>query len=96
MYPIKAQNVVEGPPQFQVDHPLQVPDPLLVPDFASTMPDPIERIEMAHIVYNRLRQAELIYRRPVSVGERDGLPVAVTDYSVIETRPAVNQLWSGN
>lgn len=90
MYPIKTQNVGEDPPRFQVDT-----GPLLVPDFASTAPDPIERFDIAHVVYNRLSQAELIYRRPVPVGEREGTPVAVTDYSVIETRPATNQLWSG-
>lgn len=90
MYPIKTQNVVADPPQFQVDT-----GPLLVPDFASTVPNPIERFDLAHVVYNRLSQAELIYRRPLPVGERDGRPVAVTDYSVIESRPATNQLWSG-
>jgi hypothetical protein len=89
MYPIKTQNVVVDPPQFQVDTgPLPVPDP-------ATATEPMPWFDLAHVVYNRLSQAELIYRRPLTVGEREGRPVAVTDYSEIETRPAINQLWSG-
>ena len=88
MYPIKTQNVVVDPPRFQVDTgPLLVPDPI-------TATEPMPRFDLAHVVYNRLSQAELIDRRPLPVGEREGRPVAVTDYSVVETRPAVNQLWS--
>ena len=89
-YPIKTQNVVETPPRFQVDT-----GPVLVPQLAATTPDTIECFEIAHVVYNRLTQAEFIYRRPLPVGERDGAPVAVTDYSVPETLSAVNKIWSG-
>lgn len=90
-YPVKTQNVVETPPQFQVDT-----GPILVPDFASTAPTPIQRFDISHVVYNRLTQAEFIARRPVVVGERDGDPVSVTDYSVITTYPAENHLWCGD
>ena len=90
-YPIKTQNVVEAPPRFQVDT-----GPLLVPNFKATASNPIERFDLAHVVYNRLTQAELIYRRPIPVGERDGAPVAVTDYTVAQTLPATNQIWSGD
>lgn len=88
MYPVKTQNVVENPPQFQVDT-----GPILVPDFASTAPTLIQRFDISHVVYNRLTRAEFIARRPVVVGERDGSPVSVTDYSVITTHPAENHLW---
>ena len=89
-YPIKTQNVVEMPPRFQVDT-----GPVLVPALAAATTDAIERFELAHVVYNRLNQAEFIYRRPLPVGERDGASVAVTDYSVPGTMPALNQIWSG-
>jgi hypothetical protein len=83
-YPVKA------PPQFQVDT-----GPLLVPRPGASAPNPIECFETAHVVYNRLSQAEFIYRRPVSIGEREGAAVSVTDYSVVETLPATHQIWSG-
>ncbi|MEA2525523.1 MAG: hypothetical protein QOG89_3084 [Thermomicrobiales bacterium] len=89
-YPIKTMNVVASPPQFQVDT-----GPLLFPDFASTAQHPIERLEIAHVVYHGFEKAEFILRRPHQVGERDGQPVAVTDYSEIATLPARNELFSG-
>lgn len=88
MYPVKTQNVVETPPQFQVDT-----GPVLVPDFAATAPLPIQRFDISHVVYNHPGRAEFIARRPVAVAERDGHPVSVTDYSVITRHPAENHLW---
>lgn len=88
-YPIKTQNVIEHPPRFQVDT-----GPVLLPDFTAAARNPIERFHIAHVVYHRLDRAEFVIRQPVPVGDRDGIPVAVTDYSVIQVHPAQHQLWS--
>ncbi|MGH2531455.1 MAG: hypothetical protein ACRDJW_04020 [Thermomicrobiales bacterium] len=89
-YPIKTQNVFEEPPQFQVDT-----GPLIVPDFASEAPHAIQRFDVAHVVYHQFDRAEFVLRRPHTVGVRDGEPVFVTDYTVVQTVAARNELWSG-
>ncbi|MGH2561718.1 MAG: hypothetical protein ACRDJH_21845 [Thermomicrobiales bacterium] len=89
-YPIKTQNVTEDPPQFQVDT-----GPLIVPDFSSSAAHPIQRFDVAHVVYHQFDQAEFVLRRPGAVGEREGTPVSVTDYTVVQAVAARNELWSG-
>ena len=90
-YPIKTMNVVASPPKYQVDT-----GPLLFPDFASNVPQPIERFAIAHVVYHRYDRAEFILRRPHQVGERDGQPVLVTDYTETVTLSVRNELFVGS
>jgi hypothetical protein len=89
-YPIKTMNVVKTPPQFQVDT-----GPIIVPDFTSSASQPIERFAIAHVVYHTFDKAEFVLRRPHQVGERDGQPVMVTDYTEIVTFPARNDIFAG-
>lgn len=89
-YPIKTMNVVANPPKMQVDT-----GPILVPDFASTAAQPIERLDIAHVVYHLYDCAEFVLRRPHQVGEQDGKPVSVTDYTEIVVLPAKNELYAG-
>lgn len=69
-YPIKTMNVHHTRARFQVDT-----GPVLWPDFASTEEHLIDRLEMAHVGYNRLDRAEFIIRRPTAI-EKDGREVA--------------------
>ena len=85
-YPVKTMNVARHPDRWQVDT-----GPLLVPDFASSAARPIERLEVAHVVYNRLDRAEFILRRPTPVGA-DGGPPSTTDYSEIRVASVQNAL----
>jgi hypothetical protein len=86
-YPMKTINVLPAGQRFQVDT-----GPLLLPDFASDAARPIERFDLAHVVYHRLDQTEFVVRRPVAVAGATG--PAVTDYSVIRTYPARNTIFS--
>lgn len=87
-YPIKTMNVLMSPPRFQVDT-----GPLLWPDFASTADKPIERFEMAYLLYNTFDRAEFILRRPVPIPE-SGQPIAqTTDYSELIIGPARHAIW---
>lgn len=87
-YPIRTMNVTTDPPRFQVDT-----GPVIVPRFESTAEHPIERFAVAHIVYCELDRAELILRVPHTVGERDGQPLEVTDYSEIMFSSATHTIW---
>jgi hypothetical protein len=89
-YPIKTMNVVINPPKMQVDT-----GPILVPDFTSTAPHPIERLDIAHIVYHLYDRAEFVLRRPHQVGDQNGNPVHVTDYTEILVLPAKHELYAG-
>jgi hypothetical protein len=80
-YPIKTMNVARHPNRFQIDT-----GPLIVPDFTSTAPHPIERFEVAHVVYNTFDRAEFILRRPTPIGEGNP-PVRTTDYSDVRILP---------
>ena len=51
---------------FQVDT-----GPLLVPDFDSGEAKAIDRLEMAHIAYNRFDYAEFILRRPTPISDAE-------------------------
>ena len=41
--------------------------PVLVPDFTSAQANTIDRLELAHVAYNRLDWAEFILRRPTAI-----------------------------
>jgi hypothetical protein len=86
-YPIKTMNVLRDPPRFQVDT-----GPLILPDFASTAEHPIERFEMAYLVYNNFDRAEFIRRRPVAIGGAEPSLARTTDYSAVEVVTARNEV----
>jgi len=89
-YPIKTMNVTTDPAQFQVDT-----GPVIVPVLDTPNAPPILRFAMAHIVYCTFDRAEFILRVPHEVGERNGQPVCVTDYSEIRFSAADHELWAG-
>jgi hypothetical protein len=84
-YPIKTMNFRPESASFQVDT-----GPLLVPNFQSTATKAIDRLEMAHICYNRLDKAEFILRGAVPVGGG----VRVLDYTDDREYPVKNDLFS--
>jgi len=88
-YPIKTMNFRPESASFQVDT-----GPLLVPDLNSKASKAIDRLEIAHVCYNRLDRAEFILRRPVRVGESGAGPIRVLDYSEPREYPARNELFS--
>ena len=56
----------------------------------------IDRLEMAHIAYNRLDRAEFILRRPTPVEDNDGKPLChVLHFSEVREDRAVNQILAG-
>ena len=91
-YPIKTMNFRPETPSFQVDT-----GPLILPDFSSTAEHFIDRLEMAHIAYNRLDRAEFIVRRPTPVTEEDDdeKQPRVLHYSEIQEFTAKTQILSG-
>ena len=90
-YPIKTMNFRPENASFQVDT-----GPLLVPDFDSPEAEAIDRLEMAHIAYNRLDRAELILRRPTPVCDAGGTELCrVLHYSEAREYPASTQILSG-
>ena len=90
-YPIKTMNFRPENGSFQVDT-----GPLLVPDFNSDESKSIDRLEMAHIAYNRLDRAEFILRRPTPITDDAGREVAqVLHYSEVQEYPATTTLLTG-
>jgi len=90
-YPIKTMNFRPENASFQVDT-----GPLLVPDFDSAEPARIDRLEMAHVAYNRLDRAEFILRRPTPICDADGKELCrVLHYSDVKEHPASNEILSG-
>lgn len=87
-YPIKTMNVTRNPDHFQVDT-----GPVIVPLFDAVAASPIARFAIAHVVYWTFDQAEFVLRVPHVVGEKDGQPVEVTDYSEIRVIAAKNEIW---
>jgi hypothetical protein len=84
-YPIKTMNFRPESASFQVDT-----GPLLVPNSRSGQAKAIDRLEMAHVCYNRFDRAEFILRGAVDVGGG----VRVLDYSEVRAYPARNELYS--
>lgn len=91
-YPIKTMNYRPETPSFQVDT-----GPLLVPDFNSRAKKVIERLEMAHVAYNRLDKAEFILRQPTPIADKDGKELTrVLHYSKVYEHPARNEMLAGD
>ena len=80
-------NVKEEPVRFQVDT-----GPLIVPDFGRDAENPIERFDVAHVVYNRFDEAQFILRKPVAGREGTAAEQYTTDYSEIRRVDARNEL----
>ena len=90
-YPIRTMNFRPENSSFQVDT-----GPLLAPDLGSGEEKSINRLEMAHIAYNRLDRAELILRRPTPITDDAGLETArVLHYSEVREHPALTQILTG-
>jgi len=90
-YPIKTMNFQPKTNSFQVDT-----GPVLVPDFKIEAERAIDRLEMAHIAYNRLDRAEFILRRPMPIEDEDGKTLChVLHYSEVREDPAVTQILAG-
>jgi hypothetical protein len=87
-YPVKTMNVTQNPERFQVDT-----GPIIVPLFDSEETDPIARFAIAHVVYWTSDKAEFVLRKPHVVGERDGQPVEVTDYTEVSIVSAAHGIW---
>jgi hypothetical protein len=84
-YPVKTMNVARHPDRWQVDTgPLIAPDP---DPAAAAAARPIERLGVAHAVYNRTDRIELIFRRPTPIGPDGGDP-SVTDFSAVHVAAA--------
>lgn len=90
-YPIKTMNFQPKTNSFQVDT-----GPLLVPDFNVNEQQAIDRLEMAHIAYNRLDRAEFILRRPTKIKNQDEQTLCeVLHYSEVREDHAKNLILGG-
>ena len=90
-YPIKTMNFRPENSSFQVDT-----GPLLVPDLNAEEAKSIDRLEMAHIAYNRLDRAEFILRRPTPITDDAGREVASTlHYSESRELMATTRILTG-
>lgn len=63
-YPIPYMNVHPPENRFQVDV-----GPILYPDFTSTAPSLVERLQLAYVMYNQLDAVEFALRVPTRVAE---------------------------
>ncbi len=88
-YPVKTISlpVLKEPTRFQIDT-----GPVIIPDFESRAERPIERFEIAHVIYNVFDKAEFILRRPTPVADGGTSPHFVTDYSEVRVYPARNEI----
>ena len=86
-YPVKTMNVKEEPVRYQVDT-----GPLILPDLGRDAEHPIERFDVAHVVYNRFDEAQFILRKPVAGREGTAPEQYTTDYSEIRIVGAKNEL----
>jgi hypothetical protein len=91
-YPIRTMNHRPERSTFQVDT-----GPVLVPDFGSGEPRVIDRLEMAHVAYNRLDRAEFIVRRPTPITDAGGGELCrVLHYSEVHEYPARTTVLAGS
>lgn len=87
-YPIRTMNFRPENSSFQVDT-----GPLLAPDLESAETKSIDRLEMAHIAYNRLDRVELILRRPTPITDDAGGELArVLHYSEVREHSATTRI----
>jgi len=90
-YPIKTMNFQPKTNSFQVDT-----GPLLAPDFKAEANHTIDRLEMAHLAYNRLDLAEFILRRPTPIEDDGGRELCqVLHYSEVREQPANHLILAG-
>ena len=90
-YPIKTMNFQPKTNSFQVDT-----GPLLVADFSSQTERAIDRLEMAHVAYNRLDRAEFILLRPTPIQDEQGKQLCqVLHYSEVREDKAENVILAG-
>jgi len=90
-YPIKTMNIQPKTNSFQVDT-----GPLLVPDIKANEQKPNDRLEMAHVAYNRLDRAEFILRRPTKIKAKDGGTLCeALHYSEVREDRAENSILAG-
>jgi hypothetical protein len=90
-YPIKTMNFRPESGAFQVDT-----GPLLVPDFGSPAAPAIDRLELAHVAYNRLDRAEFILRLPTPVVDKTGRELCrVPHYSEVKEYRVHTQILTG-
>jgi hypothetical protein len=90
-YPIKTMNFRPESASFQVDT-----GPLLVPDLGSSAAPVIDRLELAHVAYNRLDRAEFILRRPTPVMDKSGRELfRVPHYSEVKEYRVRTQVLTG-
>ena len=67
-----------------------------MPDFSCKAKNTIDRLEMAHVAYNRLDKAEFIIRRPTPITDKAGKDLArVLHYSEARAYPATNVMLAG-
>ena len=86
-YPIKTMNFLQDRDRFQVDT-----GPVLLPDLTSVKEHWIDRLELAHVVYNTYDRAEFIVREPVPVKVNGKEAVTVPEYSSIKVHRARHTL----
>ena len=86
-YPIPYMNVHPPEQQFQVDV-----GPILYPDFAATAESPVERLQLAYVMFNQLDEVEFALRLPTRVGE--GQAAEVLHYSQVVKVKAESELFS--
>jgi hypothetical protein len=90
-YPIKTMNFQPKTNSFQVDT-----GPVLTPDFNAPAGPSVDRLELAHVAYNRLDRAEFILRRPTPIRNTAGAELCrVLDYSEAREDAAKNQIVAG-
>ena len=90
-YPVKTMNWHRERSRFQVDT-----GPLMWPDFGSEAEHWIDRLHMAHVVYNTYDRAEFLIRRPTPV-VRDGQVVChVLHYSEVRVHEARHTILCGD
>lgn len=88
-YPVKTMNVTKDPDQWQIDT-----GPLILPRVDPQGDRAIEWFDVAHIVSCDFEKAEFVLRKPHVVGELNGGPVSVTDYSQLVFAPAQHRFWA--
>lgn len=86
-YPVPYMNVHPPKDRFQVDV-----GPILYPDFTSTATRPVERLNLAYVMYNRLDAVEFALRVPTPVV--DGQSPTTLHYSEIVRTSARSALYS--
>ncbi len=86
-YPIVYMNVHPPESRFQVDV-----GPILFPDFESEEERPVQRLQLAYVMYNQLDRAEFSIRVPTRV--KEGQSAVTQHYSKVVKMGAKSALYS--